>query len=78
MMQYSSLSGLRAYWMLHSPTTPKCRTTFKAVLRSWKYSRLERVWLGAITIESPVCTPRGSKFWRDQDTAREEKRHESG
>ena len=38
--------------------------TFKAVRRSWKYSLLERVWLGATTMESPVCTPRGSKFCR--------------
>lgn len=37
--------------------------TFRAVLRSWKYSLLESVWLGAMTIESPVWTPRGSKFW---------------
>ena len=33
-----------------------------AVLRSMWYSELVSVWLGAMTIESPVCTPSGSKF----------------
>jgi hypothetical protein len=61
-MQYSSLCGLSAYWMLHSPTTPRCRTTFSAVLRRLKYSELLSVCEGATTIESPVWTPSGSKF----------------
>ena len=33
MMQYSLLVGLSAYWMLHSPTTPRCRMTLIAVVR---------------------------------------------
>lgn len=43
--------------------------TLRAVSRSMWYSALLRVWLGATTIESPVCTPRGSKFY----TSRAEK-----
>ena len=62
MMQYFSESGCSAYWMLHSPTMPRCRTTFRAVARSLKYSVLDSVCDGATTIESPVCTPSGSKF----------------
>mmetsp|Transcript_2615 Transcript_2615/g.4742 ORF Transcript_2615/g.4742 Transcript_2615/m.4742 type:complete len:268 (-) Transcript_2615:850-1653(-) len=62
MMQYSRLVGWSAYWMLHSPMIPRWRTTFSAVSRSMWYSSLDRVWLGAMTIESPVWTPRGSKF----------------
>mmetsp|Transcript_44556 Transcript_44556/g.90013 ORF Transcript_44556/g.90013 Transcript_44556/m.90013 type:complete len:273 (+) Transcript_44556:2650-3468(+) len=62
MMQYSSDPGWSAYWMLHSPTMPKCRTTLMAVALSLKYSRLLKVWDGATTMESPVCTPKGSKF----------------
>ena len=30
--------------------------------RSIWYSRLARVWVGATTMESPVCTPTGSMF----------------
>mmetsp|Transcript_21859 Transcript_21859/g.74115 ORF Transcript_21859/g.74115 Transcript_21859/m.74115 type:complete len:220 (+) Transcript_21859:2689-3348(+) len=48
--------------MLHSPTTPMCRTTLIAASRSIKYSRFVSVCDGATTMESPVCTPRGSKF----------------
>lgn len=53
MMQYSSEVGWSAYWMLHSPTMPRWRTQRIAVSRSMWYSSLERVWLGATTIESP-------------------------
>ena len=35
---------------------------FSAESRSIWYSRLVSVWLGATTIESPVCTPTGSIF----------------
>ena len=62
MMQYSSLSGFSAYWMLHSPTTPRWRTTLIAVSRSSMYSRFVSVCDGATTIESPVWMPNGSKF----------------
>ena len=36
--------------------------TLMEVARSMKYSELLSVWEGATTMESPVCTPRGSKF----------------
>mmetsp|Transcript_36794 Transcript_36794/g.49753 ORF Transcript_36794/g.49753 Transcript_36794/m.49753 type:complete len:272 (-) Transcript_36794:1415-2230(-) len=62
MMQYSREVGWSAYWMLHSPTIPRCRTVLMAVSRSMWYSSLLRVWDGAMTMESPVCVPRGSKF----------------
>ena len=62
MMQYSSLSGLSAYWMLHSPTMPRWRATLIATERSLKYSALLSVCDGATTIESPVWMPSGSKF----------------
>ena len=60
--QYSLALGLRAYWMLHSPTTPRWRMTLMAALRSMWYSSSGSVCDGATTIESPVCVPRGSKF----------------
>lgn len=53
MMQYSKDDGCKAYWMLHSPTMPRWRTTLMAVSRSMWYSSLDKVWLGATTIESP-------------------------
>lgn len=53
MMQYSREDGWRAYWMLHSPTMPRWRTTLIAVSLSMWYSSLDNVWLGATTIESP-------------------------
>lgn len=66
-------SGFRANWMLHSPTMPRCCTTFTAVRRSMKYSVLLRVWLGATTMDSPVWIPSGSRFsmlhtWQWEDT----------
>mmetsp|Transcript_178 Transcript_178/g.283 ORF Transcript_178/g.283 Transcript_178/m.283 type:complete len:217 (-) Transcript_178:1648-2298(-) len=48
--------------MLHSPTMPRWRTTLIAVVRSMWYSSSVSVCDGAMTIESPVCTPSGSKF----------------
>ena len=62
MMQYLSVFGSKAYWILHSPTMPICLITFKAVDLNLKYSRFDSVCDGATTIESPVCTPNGSKF----------------
>lgn len=53
MIQYSRDEGCRAYWMLHSPTMPRWRTTLMAVSRSMWYSSLDNVWLGATTMESP-------------------------
>mmetsp|Transcript_32051 Transcript_32051/g.83914 ORF Transcript_32051/g.83914 Transcript_32051/m.83914 type:complete len:232 (+) Transcript_32051:3064-3759(+) len=48
--------------MLHSPTMPRWRTTLMAVVRSMWYSASVSVCDGAMTMESPVWTPRGSKF----------------
>ena len=62
MMQYCSLCGLSAYCMLHSPMMPSDRMTLMDVARSLKYSLLVSVCEGATTMESPVCTPSGSKF----------------
>jgi hypothetical protein len=50
----SSEYGSTAYWMLHSPTTPRWRITFSAVSRRRIYSALVSVCEGATTIESPV------------------------
>ena len=38
------------------------RIIFMAMARSLWYSELESVWLGATTIDSPVCMPSGSRF----------------
>ena len=54
--------GLRAYWMLHSPTTFRCLITLSAVVLSMLYSSLLSVCEGATTIDSPVWIPRGSTF----------------
>mmetsp|Transcript_22120 Transcript_22120/g.71231 ORF Transcript_22120/g.71231 Transcript_22120/m.71231 type:complete len:282 (+) Transcript_22120:3052-3897(+) len=62
MTAYSCESGWRAYWMLHSPTIPRCRTTRRAASRRRWYSSFDSVCDGATTMESPVWTPRGSKF----------------
>lgn len=35
-------SGLSAYWMLHSPTTPRWRTVLMATERSRLYSEQQR------------------------------------
>ena len=39
---------------------------FSAAVRSIWYSRLASVSAGATTMESPVCTPTGSKFSMEQ------------
>jgi hypothetical protein len=44
MMQYSLEKGFSAYWMLHSPTMPMCRTVLMAVSRNMWYSSLLKVW----------------------------------
>lgn len=38
----------------YEPTIPRCRTTLSAVALSLKYSELESVCEGAMTMESPV------------------------
>src|SRR3972149_10024548 len=62
MTRYSSDFGCKAHCMLHSPTIPKLRIVFIEVDRMRWYSRFVSVCEGATTIESPVCTPIGSKF----------------
>jgi len=57
------LSGLIANWMLQPPvSTPTARMTAMATSRMDWYSRSVRVIAGATVIESPVCTPIGSRF----------------
>ncbi len=57
------LSGLIANWMLQPPvSTPTARITAMPTSRIAWYSRSVRVIAGATVIESPVCTPIGSRF----------------
>ena len=62
MTAYSKLSGLRANWQLQPPSIPSSVMISSAAVRSIWYSLSDRVWLGATTMESPVCTPTGSRF----------------
>ena len=62
-------SGLTANWMLHPPvSTPTSRITAMLMSRSLWYSRSVRVRAGATVMESPVCTPTGSRFSMEQTT----------
>ncbi len=55
--------GLTANWMLQPPvSTPTERMMPIERSRSCWYSRSVRVIAGATVIESPVCTPIGSRF----------------
>ena len=57
------LLGSTANWQFDPPhSTPISRMMRIEALRSAWYSRSVRVWLGATVIESPVCTPMGSRF----------------
>ena len=59
--------GLIANWMLHPPaSTPISRITATAASRMRWYSRSVSVIAGATVIESPVCTPIGSRFSMEQ------------
>src|SRR4029078_4310551 len=61
--------GLTANWMLHPPvSTPTPRLIALPRSRSLWYSRSVRVSAGATVIESPVCTPMGSRFSIEQTT----------
>ena len=63
------VSGSTANWMLQPPvSTPTSRMTAMEMSRSRWYSRSVRVRAGATVIESPVCTPTGSKFSMEQTT----------
>ena len=60
-------SGLMANCTLEPPvSTPISRNTAKEALRMIWYSLSVRVCAGATVIESPVCTPIGSKFSIEQ------------
>ena len=63
MAMISSVSGLRANWMLHPPAKlPRSRMmAIEVFLISWNAVSLS-VIAGATVMESPVCTPIGSKF----------------
>ena len=55
--------------MLHPPvSTPTSRITAIATSRIFWYSRSVSVRAGATVMESPVCTPTGSKFSIEQTT----------
>ncbi len=62
-------SGSTANWMLQPPvSTPTSRMIWIPMSRRFWYSRSVRVSAGATVIESPVCTPTGSKFSIEQTT----------
>jgi len=59
----SPSTGFTANWMLQPPaSTPISRMMAIAASRMRWYSRSLRVIAGATVIESPVCTPMGSRF----------------
>ncbi len=61
--------GSTANWMLQPPaSTPISRMIAIAASRISWYSRSVSVSAGATVIESPVCTPIGSKFSIEQTT----------
>ena len=63
----SPVFGSTANWMLEPPvSTPISRMTAMAASRMRWYSLSVRVSAGATVIESPVCTPMGSKFSIEQ------------
>ena len=63
MMSMSPVTGLTVNWMLHPPaSTPISRMIAQAASRIVWYSRSVSVIAGATVIESPVCTPIGSRF----------------
>ncbi len=62
-------AGLTANWMLHPPvSTPTSRMMAMPMSRKFWYSRSVNVIAGATVIESPVCTPIGSRFSIEQTT----------
>jgi len=63
MTSISPSAGLTANWMLQPPaSTPISRMIAIAASRMRWYSRSVSVIAGATVIESPVCTPIGSRF----------------
>ena len=62
-------AGSTANCTLDPPvSTPTRRMQAKAASRMLWYSTSVKVWAGATVIESPVCTPIGSKFSIEQMT----------
>jgi len=69
MTTISPSSGFTANWMLEPPvSTPMRRMQANAASRIRWYSTSDKVWAGATVMESPVCTPIGSKFSIEQTT----------
>jgi len=67
MMIMRPLSGLMANWTLEPPvSTPISLSTAREASRMIWYSLSVSVWAGATVMESPVCTPMGSKFSMEQ------------
>ena len=59
--------GSTPNWMLQPPvSTPISRMMRTAASRMTWYSLSVSVWAGATVMESPVCTPMGSKFSMEQ------------
>ena len=69
MMTRLPVAGSTANCTLEPPvSTPTRRRQAKASSRMAWYSTSVRVWAGATVMESPVCTPMGSKFSMEQTT----------
>ena len=69
MISRRPVAGSTANCTLDPPvSTPTRRRQAKASSRMAWYSTSVRVWAGATVIESPVCTPIGSKFSMEQTT----------
>ena len=63
MMTMRPVSGCTANCTLEPPVaTPTRSSTASDAARMRWYSRSVSVWAGATVMESPVCTPMGSKF----------------
>ncbi len=63
------VDGSTANWTLEPPvSTPTRRRQAKASSRMAWYSTSVSVCAGATVMESPVCTPMGSKFSMEQTT----------
>ena len=69
MTTWRPVAGSTANCTLDPPvSTPTRRSTAKAALRICWYSGSLRVCAGATVMESPVCTPIGSRFSMEQTT----------
>ena len=69
MTTWRPVAGSTANCTLDPPvSTPTRRSTAKAALRICWYSGSLSVWAGATVMESPVCTPMGSRFSMEHTT----------